>query len=300
MAEFSIRDALTAFLNKNEPRLVYFLVNFWKNQEQAITYKELREAILDGELSPEYLEQWQQDYSVFVTTYLQPAWLASIDAAAEELDHWLEVHRMAYVRDWYDPMYEGIQDWVRTRAADFVTRSSKEQMDAIQAVVQRAALMEDMNVDKLARSIRAMVGLTHQQASSNLRYYEALIKNGMNAKKAQDLQIRDAARKHRYRGYNIARTELAFSYNKGADFATRQAQEYGLMGDCVKEWVAGNDERVCDICRSLDGQRIAMDEEFEYPTRLARNNPGIRRTPPAHPSCRCGVKYVEVTDPIMK
>lgn len=300
MADFTVREKLTAFLNKNEPRLVYFLLTFWHNQEQAITYKELREAILNGELNPEYLEQWQQDYSMFVTTYLQPAWLASIDAASEELDQWLKRNRLAYAEDWYDPMYEGIQDWVRTRAADFVTRSSKEQMDAIQAVVQRAALMEDMGVDKLARSIRAMVGLTHQQARANLNYYESLVKNGMSQKKALEMQIKDAARKHRYRGYNIARTELAFSYNKGADLATRQAQEYGLMGDCVKEWVAGNDDRVCDICRALDGKRIAMDEEFEYPTRLARNNPGIRRTPPAHPSCRCAVKYVEITPPVMK
>ncbi len=300
MAEFTVRDALVSFLDKNAPNLVYFLVTFWHNQEQAITYKELREAILDGEISPVYLEQWQQDYSVFVTTYLQPTWLAAVDAAAKELDKWLQAHRMAYVSNWYDPMYEGVQEWVQTRAADFVTRSSKEQMDAIQAVVQRAALLEDMTVDKLARSIRAMVGLTHQQARSNLNYYEALICHGVNQKRALELQIRDAARKHRYRGYNIARTELAFAYNKGADIATRQAQNFGLMGDCVKVWVAGNDDRVCDICRALDGQRIAMDEEFDYPTRLARNNPGIRRTPPAHPSCRCGVKYVEVTPSVLK
>lgn len=300
MAEFMVRDKLLAFLDNNSPQLVYFLVTFWNNQERAITYKELREAILRGEISADYLDEWQQDYSLFVTTYLQPAWLKAMSAAAEELNRWLEANRMDYVSDWYDPMYEGIGEWVQTRAADFVTRSSREQMDAIQAVVQRAALLEDMSVDKLARAIRPMVGLTSQQATANMRYYEGLLDGGTSQKRAEELAIRYAARQHRYRGYNIARTELAFSYNKGADFATRQAQEYGLLGDCVKVWVAGNDERVCDTCRALDGQRIAMDEEFDYPTRLAQDNPGIRRTPPAHPSCRCAVKYVEVTDPIIK
>lgn len=300
MGEFNVLNALRSFLDENEPRLVFFLVMLWHNQEQAITYKELREAIISGEIKAEYLEQWQQDYSIFVTTYLQPMWLAAMDAAATELDNWLRENRMTPVIDWYDPVSEGVENWVRTRAADFVTRSTQEQIDAVRAVVQRAAVLEDMNVDQLARAIRAMVGLTHQQARSNLNYYDSLIKNGVSRKKALELQIKDAARKHRYRGYNIARTELAFAYNKGADEATRQAQSYGFLGDVVKEWSAAHDERTCPICGALDGKRIAMDEEFNYPTRLAATNPDIRRTPPAHPSCRCAVKYVEVTEPILK
>ena len=297
MAAFSVRELLTAYLDQNEPRLVYFLVTLWQNQERAITYKELREAILNGELSPEYLEQWQQDYSLFVISTLQPMWLAAVDAVAVELDGWLKTRRPP-ATGWFDPMADGIREWVTTRAADFVTRSTGEQMAAIRAVVGRATRLEDMNVDQLARAIRAMVGLTERQAVANLNYYEGRLKHGIAQKRALELQVLDAARKHRYRGYNIARTELAFAYNKGADSAVRQAQEHGLMGDCVKEWSAVTDDRTCEYCKALNGTRIAMDEEFEYPTRLAAANPGIRRTPPAHPSCRCGVKYGEVTVPI--
>lgn len=298
MVAFSVRELLTAYLNENEPRLVYFLVTFWHNQERAITYKELREAILNGELSPDYLEQWQQDYSLFVTSTVQPMWLAAAGKAVVDFDEWLSANRRPAPDLWFDPVLGGIEEWVTTRAADFVTRSTKEQMAAIQAVVGRAAMAEDMNVDQLARAIRAMVGLTERQAVANMKYYENLIKNGLTQKRALELQVLDAARKHRYRGYNIARTELAFAYNKGADSSVRQAQEHGFMGDCVKEWSAVIDDRTCDYCKALNGTRIAMDEEFEYPTRLAATNPGIRRTPPAHPSCRCGVKYVEVTEPI--
>lgn len=300
MGEWSTLKALRAFLDANEPRLVLFLVTFWNNQERAITYKELREAILAGDIDPEWLEQWQQDYSVFVTTYLQPLWLAAIDSAANDLQEWLKANNRTDVMDWFDPVADGIKEWVSQRAAEFVTNSSQEQMDAIRAVVQRAAVMEDMTVDKLARAIRPMVGLTKQQAVANMNYYQTLLKNGISETKARDLSIRYAARQHRYRGYNIARTELSFSFNKGADDGARQAQEYGVLGDLEKVWDAAEDERTCPICGALDGQRIAMDEEFDFPTKLAATNPGIRRTPPAHPSCRCGVKYVEVTDPVIK
>lgn len=300
MGEWSTLKALRAFLDANEPRLVLFLVTFWNNQERAITYKELREAILAGEIDPEWLEQWQQDYSVFVTTYLQPLWLAAIDSAANDLQEWLKANNRTDVMDWFDPVADGIKEWVSQRAAEFVTNSSQEQMDAIRAVVQRAAVMEDMTVDKLARAIRPMVGLTKQQAVANMNYYQTLLRNGISETKARDLSIRYAARQHRYRGYNIARTELSFSFNKGADDGARQAQEYGVLGDLEKVWDAAEDERTCPICGALDGQRIAMNEEFDFPTKLAATNPGIRRTPPAHPSCRCGVKYVEVTDPVIK
>lgn len=300
MREYKVLDVLRAFLDANEPRLVYFLVTLWNNQERAITYKELREAILSGQLDPEWLEGWQQDYSMFVTTYLQPHWIAAIEAAANDLDQWLATHGMEYIKDWYDPFSDGIKEWVGNRAAEFVTNSTQQQIDAIQAVVQRASVLEDMNVDQLARAIRPMVGLTKPQATANMNYYTKLIENGMSEKRARDLSIRYAARQHRYRGYNIARTELAFAYNKGAHEGTKQAQSIGLLGDLVKEWDTAHDEKVCPICGALNGKQIAMDEEFDFPTKLAANNPGIRRTPPAHPSCRCAVKYVEVTQPIVR
>lgn len=297
MASFNIRQAMRDFLKENEPRLVFFLVTMWQTQERAITYKELREAILAGDIDPEWLEDWQQDYAHFVSTVLQPYWLAAIDDAAGQWETWLAERMEA---GWYDPNLIGIQTWVTERAASFVTNSTQTQIDAIRVLVQRAAQHEVLNVDQLARAIRPTVGLTKPQAVANMKYYEKLIEGGMSQKRAQELQIRYAARQHRYRGYNIARTELAFSYNKGALDGAKQAQDHGLLGDCVKRWSAVLDERTCDRCRELNGKEIAMDEEFDFPTKLAATNPGIRLTPPAHPSCRCNVEYVEITPPIIK
>lgn len=312
MAIFSVGAALRTFLDEKSPILVYFLHRLWSEQQRAVTYKELREAILNGEISPEWLEDWQQDYVNFVNTTLNPLWLEAIDNAAEQLDAWLKENRMTPIVDWYDPDFDGIKEWTRNHAAELVTNSTETQIEAVRAVVHRATALENMSVDELSRAIRPMVGLTKPQAVANMRYYEALIANGMSEKKALDLSIKYAAKQHRYRGYMISRTELAFAYNEGADIATRQAQELGLVGDVKKRWVTtgGNAvgvrrvkqknggykyveyDRRCKWCIALEGKEIGLDEKFIW-------NGKELDMPPAHPHCMCAIEYVETTPPII-
>lgn len=286
-------EKLRSFLDPREPRLAYFLVRTWNNQSKAITYKELREAILKGEISADYIEQWQQDYARFVIDHMESRWEEAIIAGAnEQLTRFPDFN--------FDPMGDGVLEWTEDRAAQFITNCTNTQIEGLRAVVRQAATLENMTVDQLARAVRPLVGLTRDQSRANLNYYTKLIESGVKEKRAQYLAAQYAGKQHRYRSMNIARTELAFSYNKGADFGIRQAQQAGYMGEMVKIWCTADDERTCEICGALDGKRIAMDEDFDYYTRLQTSNPGIRRTPPAHPSCRCVTLYEEVSPPIIK
>lgn len=293
-AAITALQKLRSFLNSAEPELVYFLVNTWRLQGKAITYKELREAILAGDITGDLLEQWRQDYSGFVVRHLQPAWREAMRAATEEME--------AKYPEWsFDPYADGVKEWTEQKAAEFVTSVTDTQIQGLRAVVQKAAVMEDMSVDQLARAIRPMVGLYHQQAVANLNYYNTLIDSGVKEKKALDLSTRYAARQHRYRGYLIARTELAFAYNQGSYEGTKQAQAAGYMGDVAKIWCTADDERVCPICGGLDGKQVAIDDDFDFDTKLATPaNPTIRKVPPAHPSCRCTVLYKEISPPSKK
>lgn len=273
---------LRSFLDKNEPQLVRFLINTWNSQGNAITYKELREAILAGDITKEILDDWMQDYARFVVKYLAPAWQEAIITAAEALE--------AKYPTWYfNPMADGVRSWVDTRAAEFVTNVTTTQIEALRAVVQRASVLEDMSVDELARAIRPMVGLTKPQATANLHYYEKLRAHGVTPKKARERALRYAARQHRHRAYTVARTELATAYNQGAYEGTKQAQAAGYMGDVVKVWCTADDERVCSICGSLENVEVAMDDEFDG----ASSSWSTRLTPPAHPGCRCTIIYKE-------
>lgn len=295
---------LRSFLDKNEPGLVRILVNTFRSQGKAITYKELREAILAGDISPEWLEDWMQDYSRFVTKELQPAWERAIKAAVEELER-------KYPTFYFNPMADGVRAWTESRAAEFVTNVSQAQIEGIRAVVQRAAGLEDMGVNELAKVIRPMVGLTQQASMSVMNYYETLRGNGVSEKRAMDRMIRYASRKQRERAYLVARTEMAMAYNRGAHEGTKQAQAAGLLGECVKVWCTADDERVCKtICYPLDGTEWPMDDDIMYDYTYKRSeiktvrrinhklsDPGAGKHPPAHPGCRCAVMYVEKSPP---
>jgi SPP1 gp7 family putative phage head morphogenesis protein len=166
-------------------------------------------------------------------------------------------------------------------------------------MVARASYYEGATADSLARLLRPVLGLTKPQTLANLNYYNA-VKNSYlqehprmkpeNAdKKAQDAAARYAAKQHRYRAQNIARTELANAYNAGGYGATKDAQAQGYIGDCKKIWLTADDERVCPECGVLDGDSVNMDALFK--------NGGL--LPPAHPSCRCAVAYEEITRPVL-
>lgn len=288
------------FLNAKEPELVYFLQTLWNNQQKAITYKELREAILDGYLSQKLMEEWYQDYSRFVIEKVAPMWQ---DAMKEANKAFTEVLGDKYI---FNPMQEGVVSWTNDRAAAFVTNVTRDQVHAMREVIKRATQLHDMNVDELSRAIRPMVGLDWRQAIANENYYNAMIESGLKPRDALERSVKYSARQNRHRGYRIARTELAHAYNYGSYASTKQAQAQGLLGKCVKVWCTASDERTCPECSSLDGVEIGMDDDFYYKNQngnMTRINPKLSdpimgRIGTAHPNCRCTVMYKEIEPPI--
>ena len=71
---------LEEYLQSECDEPVEILCGFWQDQQDAITYQELRKAVADGSLSKETLEAWQQDYSVLVAERLQSMWTQAIAA----------------------------------------------------------------------------------------------------------------------------------------------------------------------------------------------------------------------------
>ena len=277
------------FLDSKEPELVYFLQNLWKNQQKAITYKELRESLLDGYLSEKLMEEWYQDYSRFVIEKVAPMWQEAMKEANKSFTEALP----KYI---FNPMQEEVIKWTNDRAAAFVTSVTQDQVKAMREVIKRASQMKDMNVDQLSRAIRPMVGLDYRQTIANQNYFNTLIESGVKPKEALDKSIRYSARQNRTRGYRIARQELAMAYNQGSYYGTKQAQAQGLLGKVKKKVCTADDERVCDICGPMDGMEIDMDEDFDFKTKLIE--PGIKKVPPFHICCRCTVMYIEVEPPM--
>lgn len=295
-----VLDRLNAFLNASEPEPVYWLTRLWDDQQQAITYKELREAIERGYIDEKTLLAWQEDYTNFVNDKLKPIWIDAMNAGAAKL--------MAEHPDFFfDPMDDGVRSWMATHGSEWVTLIGEEQRKAINAMIDHATTGA-WSVDELARAIRPTVGLNAPQAAANLKFYEnvkaGLLKNNPTmkeataAKRAQDAAYKYAARQHRARGYTIATTELAFAYNKGYDEGVKQAIQQGYMGKTIRVWSTAGDGGVCPICDGLDETEIGMEDEFSFPGKFLYS--GHRETPPAHPRCRCALEYREVEPPVIQ
>lgn len=291
-----ILQRLQDFLNAESEEPVEILYSFWGDQQSAITYKELRELVQNGDLTQEQWQEWQQDYSKLVASKLDQMWRKAMEAGISGQPIFDNFE--SFELDMKSP---GVVSWIKERGAAFVTASTDEQKKAIQSLLAKK-VVEKYTVDELARIIRPCIGLTKQDSEAVMRQYDTLKKNlreqhpRMKAesiqRKALDAAQKYAERKHRQRAMTIAQTELAFAYNRGADQGVRQAQEQGLLGKAIKRWITSGDDSVCSTCEALDGTEIEMDDNFNFGGRLLFV--GHKMLPPAHPRCGCAVEYIEV------
>lgn len=296
--EKSLLARLESYLEDESDEYVEILVSFWDDQEKALAYKEIREAIISGAVPNKLLEEWQQDYSVLVTAKLEALWTKAMETGAN-------THPVLSAAGFtFNSQSPGAIAWIRDRGAQLVTNSTGEQLKAIQSLL----LLKEARgytVDELSRLIRPCIGLTHKASSATLRLYDTVketlkrdhprMEEASVKKKALDAALKYAGRSHRSRALTIAQTEMAYAYNWGTDAGMRQAQEEGLIGTLVKRWVTSYDDNVCDTCKGLDGVEIAMNDTFTFAGRLKFE--GMHMLPPAHPNCGCAVQYLEKETP---
>jgi len=290
-----ILQKLEDYLKGNYDEPVEILCGFWKDQANIFTYQELRLAVIEGLLDKKTYEKWTQDYSLLVKNRLQPMWEKAIAAGSKSQPLINGLSGFSF-----NVHASAVSNWISKRGAEFVTASTQEQKDAIRALLEHS-VREQYSVDGLARLIRPCVGLTVPQAKANLKYYNNIVKTLKEEhprmkperieQKAREAAAKYAEKQHRQRAMNIAQTEMATAYNKGADESIRQAQAQKLIGKVIKRWCTSGDDAVCDACRALEGIEISMDEGFKVKGGFKS---GDNLTPPAHPRCACAVEYIEI------
>lgn len=294
-----ILDRLENYLKGNYEEPIQILCGFWKDQQEAITYQELREAVMAGTLNEDTFRLWSQDYSRLLTDKLQSVWEEAMQAGS------VSQQLMQRAGFEFDTQKVGVVKWIQRRGAEFVTSVTQEQKQAIQSLLVKSVI-EGHSTDELARFIRPCIGLTEAQAKANLKYYDNIVatlkkehprmKLESIRKKAKEAAVKYAERQHRQRAMTIAQTEMVFAYNKGADEAIRQAQAQGMIGTVRKRWSTSGDDGVCDICNSLDGIEVDLDSDFSFKGKVLFM--GHHRLPPAHPRCACAVEYIETSEPL--
>lgn len=287
-----VLNRLQSFLNQSMTEPVRILRGFWADQINAISYQEIRAAILDGALADDVFREWRQDYSKLVINSFSNVWkeaMALGHTGQPSMDN-LKNFRL-------DMQRPGVINWINQRGAEFVTYSTGEQREAIKTLLARN-IVDKHTVDELARAIRPTVGLYKGQALANLRYYDNVKKTlteqhpKMSAAsvqhKAQEAALKYAEKQHRERAMMIARTERSFAFNRGAYEGIKQAVEMGLLPPQIKVWSTSRGGNVCPECEALEGEEVGMDDPFFESRGLFK---GDNLLPPLHPSCYCAIIY---------
>lgn len=283
---------LRRMLKREEPELVKIVARQLKKQQNTISYADLRECVVNKEVTEKIWKNWTEDYSRFINEKMYPQWIKAMQEGAEEL----KSKKSPFV---FDMHYSQTQKWLGEHGAELITQISEGQREAINFLIKKA-VSEEMTVDTLAMFIRPTIGLHRGQVIANYRYYNTVkagllkanpqMKAAVAEKKAAAAAAKYAEKQHRYRAMNIARTELATAYNAGEYYSIKQAQHEGLLGKMRKRVSTAGDRRVCGDCQNVDGAEVEMREEF----------PNGYMFPPFHPSCRCCVEYIEVEAPTFK
>ena len=286
-AREEILKRLDSYLEENTLLPIEILHGFWKDQQQALTYHEIREWFKTGDIDEDTWKAWQQDYSILVTQKLRDSiWQQAIVAGTIGQKLFSELEKRGFKADLIS---ERINEYIKNKSTELITRVTIEQREAIRTLLMQA-INEGQSSEEFAKVIRPIVGLDRRQAIANIKYYnnvKATLKKEhprMKAenieKKARDAALKYAEKQHRYRAQRIAQTEMAFAYNFGADEAAEQAYQRGFLGQFKRIWCSAGNQNVCEDCQNLDGNEIEN---------------GI--LPPKHPNCRCAVQYIEIEKP---
>lgn len=281
-----VLERLQNFLNQELLEPMELLIDFWQNQQDAMSHQEIKNFIIKEEWKEEMLSFWVQDYSYFISNHMSNWWKDAIKMGANDQTFFSGVMKKGFHSD---PVSRNILNYIHNHGGEFITNISNEQREAIKGLLTRSVIQEH-SIDELANAIRPCIGLNARQATANLNYYDHVkesltkahprMKASSIERKAREAADKYAKKQHRYRAKMIAQTELAKAYNYGADMAAEQAFQNGYLGRFERIWCTAADENVCSECNLLNGTKVAK---------------GI--LPPLHPFCCCAIQYVEVEKP---
>jgi len=186
----------------------------------------------------------------------------------------------------YGPLGERAENYLRTKAADFVVNVTAQTRAAVRSSLVHS-FERGLPPRTAAERLRTVIGLNERQAVAVQRFREKMIAEGLPQPVIDRRVNRYVQQKIKERSENIARTELhtAVSAGRQAGWEVAVREEVIQATRFEKKWLTSEDERVCSICQPMNGQQRAIDTPFDTGDGRQVETPGG----PTHPSCRCTV-----------
>lgn len=205
----------------------------------------------------EYLQQQGQEI-------LKPATLSTMQTGGGES------YKLFQVRAAFSVLNPEAVKAAEKFTADLVRQVNSETKKGIRTFIS-AGIKEGKAMDKIARELRPLVGLTQNQTQSIMNY-RTLLGDKEKFPKLTSADIdrkvqRYADKTHRRRAQTISRTETAraqtIGYVQGMEDLGVEQLEFSASSGC------------CDECAAMNGEKYSISE--------------AKGIIPVHPNCRCAL-----------
>lgn len=264
---------LRAFLKQSEPKFGEWTREQWRQFARELTTPEINAMVEAGTIPPALNNRLTEQYAAMINDRYAPRWAVALKAGRDLAP--------SNVRELLTP--EVIREWIDTRRPWLLNALTDTQRRSVEAILRHHLTIDPVDQRTLAALLRPSLGLTDRQSASLLKLHAQLKKDGVNPDQMRLQLGRQAAREQRLRSERIARTELAGAHNGGTQITMERAVDSGAFPKGLSRVWSAQRGKTCAICASLNGRSAAVNSPFD----------GAFSLPPAHPTCRCVVLYVE-------
>lgn len=202
--------------------------------------------------------------------------------------------------------------WVERKTVEFSQQVSQETQKAVREAVQRGITL-GLSVDQIEREVKQSIGLTRrkQRAVNNFRRMlengnpeatgrflngaeqqraSKIVENGADDEEIEELTLAYADHQLNLRSEAVAVEETRNAFNFGK---LNQAKAAAIFNEVAlttlkKIWLTQRDSSVCQFCRPLHGEVLAINKQYESNVERKRSS-GFRTmsglVPPLHVNC---------------
>lgn len=176
-------------------------------------------------------------------------------------------------------------EWMAGRAGWLINEGLTKDQIAMMRNLLGDLFRQGVRAEEAIDILRRNIGLTDAWSKAVRNRYEALLGQGVDPARADELTEKYREQLLVKRSIRIARTETIAAQAEGRNESWRLADDAGILPPVEREWSSApespNPTRPCVICLELDGQKVGLNESYNSSIL------GAVSMPPAHPHCRC-------------
>lgn len=273
----ALRD-INRSLDKTAPKAARAWRDFWRSYSGSLSAGELAPVVVEGSTPQTLRADVIGAVDGFLRGDYRDLWNRSFDDGASytEVNEEITAER--------DAEYGG---WLTDQAVYQAGQQAKAWLHVVRIGRRADAKRED-----ILEVARAATGLTPRDAKMVGNYQFMTMKKAV-PKRTHDLVWQLL----KNRAVLTAETQMALAYNNGKRLEYKRLLDLGLVPSVRREWVTAGDENVCKVCGPLGGvirrttSGANIYRSFTPGASTGGKGVGAIVNPPAHPRCRCTVRY---------